>query len=94
VGSVSEHVVGMYMPERNEAAERARQDLANALGGATVGAPDETGVFEIRLDADDQEQALQKVWDAIAAAGADDYIVFAEHPELPEHWRARSSSPR
>jgi hypothetical protein len=91
---MSEQAVGMYMLERNEAAERAREDLKRALGGATVGTPDETGVFEIRLEADDQEQALQRVWDAIAAAGADDHIVFAEHPELPEHWRPRSSAPR
>jgi hypothetical protein len=40
-----------------------------------------------------EEQALQRVWDAIAAAGADDHIVFAEHPELPEHRRVRSSAP-
>jgi hypothetical protein len=50
-------------------------------------------VFEVVLDADDQEQALERVWDAVAASGTDDHIVFLEHPELPDHWRARSGRP-
>jgi hypothetical protein len=69
---------------------QARELLADALPGADVGAPDDLGVFEIVLDADDQEQALERVWDAVAASGADDHVVFLEHPELPEHWRHRS----
>jgi hypothetical protein len=50
-------------------------------------------VFDVILDADDQEQALQRVWDAVAASGTDDHIVFFEHPDLPEHWRPRSGRP-
>jgi hypothetical protein len=91
---MSQHAVGMYMPERTERAEQARADLEHALPGATVTEPDETGTFEIRFEADDQEQALQRVWDAVAAAGADDHITFAEHPDLPEHWRVRASERR
>jgi hypothetical protein len=88
---MSEHVVGMYIPRPGEQAERARRALARVLGGdADVGAPDEDGTFEIRLDAADREEALQLVWDAVAAAGVDDEIVFAEHPDLPEHWRSRT----
>ena len=45
------------------------------------------------MDADDYEQALNIVWDAVAASGTDDHIVFLEHPDLPEHWRARSGRP-
>jgi len=71
----------------------AREELAAALPGAEVGAPDELGVFEITVEADDLEGALQRVWDAVAASGTDDHIVFLEHPELPEHWRPRSGSP-
>jgi hypothetical protein len=33
------------------------------------------------------------VWDAVAASGTDDHVVFLEHPELPEHWRSRSGRP-
>jgi hypothetical protein len=71
----------------------ARQQLAAALPGAEVGAPDDLGVFEISLEADDLERALQRVWDAVADSGTDDHVVFLEHPELPEHWRARSGRP-
>jgi hypothetical protein len=71
----------------------AHAQLAEALPDATVGPPDELGVFEIELDADDQEDALSQVWDAVAASGTDDHVLFLEHPELPEHWRERSGSP-
>jgi hypothetical protein len=73
--------------------EQARADLADALPGAEVGPSDELGVFEITVEADDVEQALQRVWDAVAASGTDDHVVFLEHPELPEHWRSRSGRP-
>ena len=73
--------------------EEAREQLAAALPGATVGEPDETGVFEIELDAGDQERALERIWDAVAASGTDDHVIFLEHPELPEHWRDRSGRP-
>jgi hypothetical protein len=71
----------------------AHGQLAEALPDATVGPPDELGVFEIELDADDHEDALNQVWDAIAASATDDHVLFLEHPELPEHWRDRSGSP-
>lgn len=73
--------------------EAARARIADALPGAEVGAADELGVFEIVLTADDLDGALARVWDAVAAAGADDHVVFLEHPELPEHWRRRSGRP-
>jgi hypothetical protein len=72
----------------------AREDLAAALPeGAEVGQPDDVGVFEISLEAGDREEALHAVWNAVAASGTDDHIVFLEHPDLPEHWRARSGAP-
>jgi hypothetical protein len=63
------------------------------LGGGALGQPDDVGVFDARVDAPDQEHALQQVWDAIAAAGADDHIALLQHSELPEHWRSRAASP-
>ena len=69
---------------------RPAEQLAAALPGATVGEPDEVGTFEVAVDADDQETALDQVWNAVAASGTDDHIVFLEHPDLPEHWRQRS----
>ena len=70
-----------------------RERLAEALPeDAVVGEPDDLGVFEIELDAEAQEDALTKVWNAVAASGTDDHILFLEHPELPEHWRPKSGS--
>ena len=73
--------------------QEARAQLAAALPEAEVGTPDDVGVFEVSLEADDLDDALLRVWDAVAASGADDHIVFLEHPELPEHWRPYSGSP-
>jgi hypothetical protein len=73
--------------------QQERAELAEVLGNAEVTEPDELGIFEIRLEAEDREDALSRVWDAVAAAGADDHIVFLEHPDLPEHWRPRSGRP-
>jgi hypothetical protein len=70
--------------------QESRKQLAAALPGATVSPPDEGGVFVITVDADDREQALERIWDGVAASGTDDHVAFLEHPELPEHWRARS----
>jgi len=74
--------------------EEAYAELAAALPGADITEPDDLGVFEIALDAEDQEDALTRVWDAVAASGTDDHIVFLEHPELPEHWRRFSDGPK
>jgi hypothetical protein len=70
---------------------QAREALAAALpGGAGVGQPDDLGVFDVTVDAGDLDGALDTVWNAVAASGSDDHLVFLEHPDLPEHWRARS----
>jgi hypothetical protein len=73
--------------------EQAHEKLAAALPGAEVGPPDDLGVFEITVEAADLDQALERVWDAVAASGTDDHVVFLEHPDLPDHWRARSGRP-
>jgi hypothetical protein len=72
---------------------QARAELAAALPDAEITEPDDIGVFQIMLDAEDQEHALTRVWDGMAASGTDDHIMFLEHPELPEHWRHRSGRP-
>jgi hypothetical protein len=73
---------------------QAREELAAVLPpGSDVTEPDDDGVFEVALDAEDQEDALTRVWDAVAASGTDDHILFLEHPDIPEHWRVRTGSP-
>lgn len=74
--------------------EQALTRLAEALPDAELGEPDELGVFEVSVPAEDQEGALHKVWDAVAASGTDDHVVFLEHPQLPDHWRRFSGAPR
>jgi hypothetical protein len=87
--------IGMLLLHPGTPRDReARAALAAALPEAEVGEPDELGVFEIALGAEDQEDALTRVWDAVAASGTDDHIIFLEHPELPEHWQRFSGQPR
>jgi hypothetical protein len=71
----------------------ARAQLAAALPeDAEVADADDIGVFDLSLDAADLEDAMLTVWNAVAASGTDDHILFLEHPDLPEHWRTRSAA--
>ena len=49
-------------------------ELARTLE-AEVGAPDE-GLFDLRVEADSREEALQRVADALAALGVDQHFTF------------------
>lgn len=86
---MAEHKVAMQCLDRGVRCDQARRNLADALGGAEVPDHDEGGIFEVRVEAGDFEGALARVWDAVAASGSDDHIAFAEHPDIPEHWRRR-----
>jgi hypothetical protein len=84
--------VTLLVDQPGELADEAYQRLAGQLDDAEVGEPDpDTGVFDVTLDSDSREEALNHVWNALAAAGADDEIVFLEHPDIPEHWRSRQA---
>jgi hypothetical protein len=89
---MGEQVATLVLEQPGPDAEAARERLADVLGSAvTVDAPDpETGVFDVTLDAASRDDALKAVWNAIAAAGADDHILFLEHPDIPGHWRSKS----
>jgi hypothetical protein len=89
----AEYVVSMLMEHSGTGRDQeARRQLAAALPGASVGPSDDIGAFDVTLSADDYERALTRVWDAVAASGTDDHLVFLEHPDLPEHWKPRSRS--
>jgi hypothetical protein len=91
---MAERRIGMLMLHSGTPRDlEAREQLAAALPEARIGEPDDVGVFEIAIDADDEDGALERIWDAVAASGTDDHVLFLEHPELPEHWRSRSGRP-
>jgi len=91
--AMSEQRVAMLRLGSGARADASIAELDAALPDGETSPPDDVGVFEIALDAPDHEAALQRVWDAVAAAGADEHVVFLEHPDLPEHWRARARRP-
>jgi hypothetical protein len=90
---MAEQRVGMLMLHYGQGArdEDAREALAEVLPDAEVTEPDDVGEFEVVLDADDFETALTTVFDAVAASGTDDHLVFVEHPDIPEHWQTAPS---
>jgi ribose 1,5-bisphosphokinase PhnN len=60
--------------------QEAREQLADALADAEFTPIDEeTGAFEVELEAESHDAAIQRVIDAIAAAGVDDHLQLAEH---------------
>ncbi|HST43117.1 MAG TPA: hypothetical protein VLK58_26565 [Conexibacter sp.] len=85
--------VALYVINPREAVSEALERVADALPGASVGRPDDVGIVEIALEAPSFDDALTQVWNAIAAAGADDALAFAEHPDLPGHWREKARGP-
>jgi hypothetical protein len=87
-----QHAVGLQLLHGGERCREAVQDLIRALPGGDADEPDETGTFEVRLDAQSREEALHRVWNAIAECGCDDHVVFVEHPDIPEHWRAKEDA--
>jgi nitrogen fixation protein FixH len=90
---MGEQVVSLVLDVPRPAGEAARERLAETLGSdGTVGKADpDTGVFDVTVDADSREDALHRVWNALAASGADDQILFLEHPDIPGHWRTKQA---
>jgi hypothetical protein len=88
------HVVKLVVDRRAaDPPDHALRDFADALGdGAAVGQPDDEDVVEVTVEAEDFEAAVKRVFDAMAAAGADDHFEIAEHPDIPGHWRPRQDS--
>ena len=86
------HAIGMQLMDRGLHAREAYGRLCEVLD-CHVDQPDSTGTFAVHVEADSFEAALDRAWDAMAAAGADDHVVFVEHPDIPEHWRWRTEAP-
>ena len=84
---MSEFKVGLLQELAGEHGDATRAALLDALGGPPSTEPDEEGTFEITVEAASDDDALLAVWNAMAASGADEHIVFMEHPKLRDHWR-------
>jgi hypothetical protein len=89
------HRVALHASHPGPLAREAARRLAEVLGDdASMGDFDEVGIIEIELPAGSREEALQRAFDAMALAGADDELIFAEHPDIPGHWRRRTEERR
>jgi hypothetical protein len=82
--------VGMLLDARGANADAALARLRAVLDDGAVTDADSGGVFEVVVPASSFEAGLEVVWNAVAAAGVDDEIRFAEHPDLAGHWRRRA----
>ena len=86
------HAIGMQLTDRGLHAREAMERLRDILD-CHCDEPDGSGIFAVHVEADSFEEALNQAWDAMAAAGADDHVVFIEHPDIPQHWKARTDAP-
>jgi hypothetical protein len=79
---MSDQIVKLHVREdATDPPQHALNDLRAALDDAAgLEGPDEDGIIEVTVDADDEDDAIKTVIDAIAAAGADDHFEIAEHP--------------
>ena len=73
---MSTHQITLEVLEPDQhTGEGTRAELAQRLE-ADVGAPDEGGLFDLRVEAESREQALQRVADALAALGVEQHFTF------------------
>jgi hypothetical protein len=84
---VSEFKIGLREEIGGEHGDEVRRRFLEALGNPPATEPDETRTFEVTLEAETVDDALLAAWNALAASGAEDHLLFLEHPNLPEHWR-------
>jgi hypothetical protein len=73
--SMDRQLVTLYALDRSRA-EAALPELAQALGGGTVGTLDAAGLVEVELTAPSREAALERLRDAIASIGAEERFTF------------------
>ena len=84
---MSEFEIGLRQEIGGPHGDEVRERFLEALGDPPATAPDDTGTFEVTLEAETVDEALLAAWNAVAASGAEDHILFLEHPDVPGHWR-------
>ena len=78
---MAKQTVALYTVTSGDRVSRARDSLAEALGGAQLGEPDDAGGFEVAVDAESPEEARALVREAFAKAGTGDDFVIQETTE-------------
>ena len=78
---MAKQTVALYTVTSGDRVSRARDSLAEALGGAPLGDPDDAGGFEVAVDAESPEEAREMVREAFARAGTGDDFVIREGTE-------------
>jgi hypothetical protein len=78
---MAKQTVPLYTVTSGDRVSKARDSLADALGGAQLGDPDDAGGFEVSVDAESPEAARDLVREAFARAGTGDDFVIREGTE-------------
>ena len=78
---MAKQTVALYTVTSGDRVSRARDSLAEALGDARLGDPDDAGGFEVSVDAESPEAAIELVREAFARAGTGDDFVIQEGTE-------------
>jgi hypothetical protein len=84
---VSEFSIGLHQEIGGPHGDEVRRSFLEALGNPPATDPDDSGTFEVTVEADTVDDALLAAWNAVAASGAEDHVLFLEHPNVPGHWR-------
>jgi hypothetical protein len=87
--------IDMIMLPRGEVKnQRSFSSIVQWMGqAATVSEPDESGVFQIELDAGDEEEALTHAWNAVGGSGTGDHVFLLLTDELPDSWQVKARKP-
>jgi hypothetical protein len=73
---VSTHQITLEVLDPDQhTGEETLAEIARSLE-AEIGAPDEGGLFDLRVEAESREQALQRVADTLAALGVEQHFTF------------------
>jgi hypothetical protein len=78
---MAKQTVALYTVTSGDRVSRARDSLAEALGDAQLGEPDDGGSFEVALDAESPEEAIALVREAFRRAGTGNDFVIREGTE-------------
>ena len=78
---MAQQTVALYQVKSGRRAKKAHKSLAEALGEATIGEPDDAGSFDISVDAESPQEAREIVRDALARAGTGAEFVLRESTE-------------